>query len=246
MVKLKAKIASVAVAVSLVVSFLHADSAYGGTEALLASISQQRTSAGLPQFEVNAQLVAKANYWAQQMANAGVISHSNLSDGNTQNWKRLGENVGSGPTPEAVAVGLLASPAHLANIIDPGFTEVGTGVAWVGAKVFVAEEFMEFFSAPVSTAKPQGTLPTTTTTLPPPTTSREIVFTIPPIPTTIPAPTTTTTVSPSSTTIAVEPTTTVKQAAKLWVVVKTVVRTVLEKLTLLVRFLKGLLPSNRG
>jgi hypothetical protein len=45
-------------------------------------------------------------------------------------WRRVGENVATGAeTPEAVVRGWLDSPGHCANIMSPGFTEMG--VAYV-------------------------------------------------------------------------------------------------------------------
>jgi Cysteine-rich secretory protein family len=107
-----------------------------------------RAQHGLPALEVNPVLVAKARAWAQHMADVGAISHSNLSDGVTVPWHRLGENVGTGPTVDAVHNALVASPGHYRNLTDPGFRYVGVGVVNANGTTFVSEVFMEPASQP--------------------------------------------------------------------------------------------------
>ena len=76
---------------------------------------------GLPALSVNGTLVAKARSWAEHMAAVGAISHSNLADGAPSEWRRLGENVGRGPSVDSIHDALVASPEHYQNLTDPGF-----------------------------------------------------------------------------------------------------------------------------
>lgn len=117
-----------------------------------------RASLGLGQLRVNSELVAKARAWSETQAQAGTIFHSTLSDGVTQNWHRLGENVGMGPSVGPIHDALVRSPRHYENLVDPGFTEIGIGVVRQGNVIYVSEVFMEFMpqqSAPPATQAPQ-------------------------------------------------------------------------------------------
>lgn len=103
-----------------------------------------RASLGLGSLRLNSELLAKARGWSETQAQSGTIFHSTLSNGVTQNWRRLGENVGMGPQVSLIHDALVASPRHYENLIDPGFTEVGIGVVLQGDVLYVTEVFMEF------------------------------------------------------------------------------------------------------
>jgi hypothetical protein len=155
---------------------------------MLDSINEQRASRGLAALTVNAQLEGLATAWSQTMADQGKISHSDLVTGVTENWKKLGENVGTGASLDAVAAAFVASPPHLADIIDPDFQSVGIGVVKEGASYYVTQKFIQFFDTPIA-AKPIPTKPPitySTTTLP------AILIVVPETTTTIPLPTTST------------------------------------------------------
>lgn len=45
-------------------------------------------------------------------------------------WRRIGENIAAGQeNPEQVVAGWLGSPGHCANIMDPGFADMGAAYA---------------------------------------------------------------------------------------------------------------------
>ena len=111
-----------------------------------------RASRGLPALAVDGTLTAKAQGWAQTMADAGSIFHSNLASGAPSNWQRLGENVGRGGDVVSVHNAFVASPGHLANLVDPGFRYVGVGVVNVDGGIYVAEVFMQTASQPTASA----------------------------------------------------------------------------------------------
>jgi hypothetical protein len=111
-----------------------------------------RASRGLSSLSVNGALTAKAGNWAEHMAAVGAISHSNLSDGAPPEWRRLGENVGRGPSVASIHDALVASPEHYANLTDPGFQSIGVGVVNANGTYYVAEVFMESASQPAPSA----------------------------------------------------------------------------------------------
>ena len=48
-----------------------------------------------------------------------ICHASPISEGMTQDWAKLGENVGTGPDVGSVMDAFIASPGHYANIVDP-------------------------------------------------------------------------------------------------------------------------------
>jgi uncharacterized protein YkwD len=89
---------------------------------------------------------AWAEHLAQNPANPPVLAHSDLRDGYAAgSWCHLGENVGAGPTVESIEPAFMASPDHRANILNPVYDHVGTGVATnaTSGYVFVVQEFVD-------------------------------------------------------------------------------------------------------
>lgn len=134
-----------------------ADVDAGAEAAFVADINATRAANGLAPLEVNAELTAKARAWAQVMADNGHIFHSNLSDGVSGAWSRLGENVGVGPTVQMIHDAFVASPAHYENLVDPGFRYVGVGVVSINGTLWVSEVFMEPASQPAPSSPPPAT-----------------------------------------------------------------------------------------
>jgi uncharacterized protein YkwD len=131
-----------AVGVSLFPSAAHADAA-SDEAALVAKINDLRAGKGVPALQVNENLVAKARAWSAEMASAGRIWHSTLSAGITEDWKKLGENVGMGGSVDRLHAEFVASPRHYENLVDPAFGYVGVGVATNGDSIYVSEVFMQ-------------------------------------------------------------------------------------------------------
>jgi hypothetical protein len=140
--------------------------------AFVTKINELRAGKGLAPLQVNANLTEKARAWSAGMAAAGKIWHSTLSDGVTEDWKKLGENVGMGGSVDGLHRAFVNSPGHYANLVEPVFSHVGIGIVMNGSTIYVAEVFMQLM--PVKPASPTVTTPTTapkpattTTTRPP-------------------------------------------------------------------------------
>ncbi len=114
----------------------------------VGSANSVRAGQGLPPLQWDGGLAGKASGWASYMAGQNGISHSNLADGVSADWYRLGENVGRGPDTGSIAQALINSPGHYANLIDPGFQYVGVGVVSTADTCYVSEVFMELASQP--------------------------------------------------------------------------------------------------
>jgi hypothetical protein len=101
-----------------------------------------RQAEGLPALVMSPALSEKAQAWAVELARRQSLSHSVLTDDAPEGWLKLGENVGRGPSIEAIQDGFMASPAHRANVLDPSFNWIGTGVATASdGTIFVVQVF---------------------------------------------------------------------------------------------------------
>lgn len=122
-------------------------------------VNGTRAKKGLRSLSRNSQLVLMARGQADRMEARGSIFHNpDLSGEITRRglkWKRVGENVGMGPTVELVQQAFLDSPPHYENIVRPDYTHMGIGVVSSDdGNVYVVQVF--------------ATLTTSTAVAPPP------------------------------------------------------------------------------
>ncbi len=122
--------------------------------ALLRSINESRARAHLPPLELMAPLVEVARAHSRDMADHHYVAH-NSREGATpgQRLRDAGlvsglslENVARGYGAREIHDGLMVSPGHRANILNPRVTHVGVGVARepgaMGA-LLVTQDFIE-------------------------------------------------------------------------------------------------------
>jgi Cysteine-rich secretory protein family len=172
----------------------------------VAKLNETRAKGGVAPLTVDPELRDLSRGWAQAMADAGHISHANpISEGVTADWRKLGENVGTGGNVTVVMNAFIASPGHYANIMDPEFTKVGVGVVWVGNALYTTHRFMKLAGEPAATPPPDPTPVPPEATAPParppePVAPKRVATT-----TTAPPPTPPTTAPPPTTTTAPPP-----------------------------------------
>ena len=124
--------------------------------AFVSNINALRGSRGIGGVQAHSVLTAKAQDWANHMAATGVLSHSKLTDGISVGWRKLGENVGRGPSISSLHTAFTNSPAHRANMLDGQYRWVGVGVAYGFGQMWVAEVFMDGDPPPESYRNPIG------------------------------------------------------------------------------------------
>jgi uncharacterized protein YkwD len=87
--------------------------------------------------------MARNNYFSHDGRDGSVPSQRVERAG--YRWRTMGENIAAGQrTAEEAVAGWIASPGHCANLMNPGFTEMGAAVAVnAGSKLVVywAQEF---------------------------------------------------------------------------------------------------------
>jgi uncharacterized protein YkwD len=106
---------------------------------VIALTNQQRAYYGLPPLQRVQTLMNAAQGHSQDMASNDFLGHtgSDGSDGGQRMtragypWIAWGENVAAGyPTAAEVVQQWMNSPGHRANILDPGFRDIGAGHAY--------------------------------------------------------------------------------------------------------------------
>ena len=166
----------------------------------VAAVNQLRVSKGLNALIVDGNLTSIANNWAVTMAGQDNIFHrSNLADGVTINWKRLGENVGVGPTVSDLMNAFINSPHHYENLVDPTFTHIGIGSARTpDGLMYTAHEFAAVVGYPSAASPASNPSPAPAPTVAAPRPVVHHVAAAPRVtaPPTTAAPTTTTTAAP--------------------------------------------------
>jgi|SRR5579875_267553 len=102
--------------------------------AVLCLVNEQRTGRGLPKLVVSDKLDRAAQSWTDSMVDSDQFTHGaafmNRISAAGFDWTTAGENIATGyETPASVVRAWMNSPGHCANILNPGYREVGTGVS---------------------------------------------------------------------------------------------------------------------
>lgn len=100
---------------------------------LLDLMNQERASAGLSPLQPDTALADVGGRHGREMFALGYFSHTSPTFGSPADrlaaggleYPLSGENIALAPTAELAHEGLMNSPAHRANILNPAFTRVG-------------------------------------------------------------------------------------------------------------------------
>ncbi len=118
----------------------------GGASQLFAMMNAERDGAHVPRLSQSGGAGAVARDWAAVMAREQTMRHNPNLGGDLSargvGWSRCGENVGYGTSTSQVHAMFMGSGGHRANILDPGYTSAGVGVASAGGKVWVVVVFV--------------------------------------------------------------------------------------------------------
>jgi uncharacterized protein YkwD len=106
------------------------------------AIDVERSAHGLPHLQVDFVESVSALNWSSLMAMTGTLAEDPSTRASIAAydpaWQAFGENVGVGPTPEAIEAALMASPPHRANILG-NFTHMGVGAVIANGTVWLTE-----------------------------------------------------------------------------------------------------------
>lgn len=133
------------------------NSGYEGT--VFDLINEERQAQGLAPFTTDNKLSSAARVHATDMACNDFFSHTG-SDGSSvgdrvsaqgYSWSRVGENIyagsGSYGSPRSAVEAWMDSPGHRANILDPGFTQIGVGYVYYADSTY-RNYYVTVFAAP--------------------------------------------------------------------------------------------------
>ena len=108
-------------------------------------INTIRTENGLPTLLPSPHAMAKAQAWADHLAGTNQLVHSDLWADMPEGGQSIGENVGYGPSVEAINAAFLQSPKHRANLLNPRWNWVGTGIARASnGTLYVVQVFCQY------------------------------------------------------------------------------------------------------
>lgn len=151
---------------------------------LLAGINDVRAGVGVGPVSLDPTVSLVAQAWTLVMATAGEISHNPDVGSQLTGIVAVAENVGRGPSLDWIHNGLINSPSHYKNMVNPNYTVVGLGVLTLGLQTWVVEDFVRPQGGGVSTPPPTAgaapsdapgpaPAPTRTTTAPPTTAAQK-------------------------------------------------------------------------
>jgi uncharacterized protein YkwD len=109
-------------------------------DAVVCLINKQRAAHHLPALRESSLLDRSAQGWTNTMVATGVFTHGADFGARISAvgfaWRAAGENIATGfLTPRAVVSAWMGSIGHCQNILDPAYTNVGTGVVHRGVGV---------------------------------------------------------------------------------------------------------------
>lgn len=116
---------------------------------LMALLNQERANAGLPKFNFSEQLAHAARNHTGLLVEHDQLSHQFAGEPGLVDrvgatglrYDASGENVALASNIEEAHQGLMHSPPHRANILNPRYNEVGISVMASRGTLFVTEDF---------------------------------------------------------------------------------------------------------
>jgi hypothetical protein len=109
----------------------------------LSLTNRERTSRGIASLSIASDLTAVARQHSARMARDGKIYHNGSLGSDVDNWRKLGENVGKGPTARAIHDAFMASSSHRAHILDRAYDQIGIGTVTKNDVIYVTEVFAD-------------------------------------------------------------------------------------------------------
>lgn len=113
----------------------------GQERSLHGMIDRAREARGLSSLNLSEQLSRRAHRHSEEMADSGTLFHSCLSCSGRRAPSAIGENVGVGPSLQAIHDALMDSSSHRDNILGSAYERVGVGIVRRGDRLWVTELF---------------------------------------------------------------------------------------------------------
>ena len=128
----------------------------------VARVNSIRRSHGVAPLAVSGDLTGIARRWTDHMAANGNLSHNgNLANEVSEDWTKLGENIGAGSDVDSIMNQFVSSGAHYNNMVDPAFNYIGVGVSYdASGQMYTTHDFMATADAPAPSAPAPSSAPT--------------------------------------------------------------------------------------
>jgi uncharacterized protein YkwD len=102
--------------------------------AVVCLINRQRAQHHLPGLHATSRLDRSAQGWTNTMVSTGQFTHGSDFSARISavgfHWSAAGENIATGyRTPRQVVTAWMASTGHCQNILNPTYSDVGTGIS---------------------------------------------------------------------------------------------------------------------
>ena len=116
-------------------------------EEMVRLVNQERQSRGLATLVVDQKLVQAARRHSQLMASTGELEHVIGNEARLPQritglrFDASGENVALSSSPARAHDGLMHSPGHRSNILDPQYNAVGIAVIRADQGLYITEDF---------------------------------------------------------------------------------------------------------
>ena len=114
---------------------------------LLSYTNASRAQYGKAKLTLSSDLVAVARKHSAEMASKGAIYHNSSLGSDVNNWRKVGENVGRGPSAKAVHQAFMGSSSHRTHILDGAYDRIGVGTVWKGSTLYVTVIFVDSFGS---------------------------------------------------------------------------------------------------
>lgn len=152
MAALATRIASLLFVATLVFSVAApAASASAYEDEALALLNSARAAEGLAPVSMHSDLVDDALAWTLHMKADGQLSHNPSLASVTDDWEKLGENVGLGTSIQALHAAFMKSTGHRGNILGD-YDSVGIAVvAETESRLWITVVFMKSLNPPPAT-----------------------------------------------------------------------------------------------
>jgi len=123
---------------------MSAGAASASDSAMFSSVNASRAAHGLHAYTWNSHLASVAAGQAHRMADQHKLYHNPNLTSEVGNFRWVGENVGYGPTSDAIETAFMNSAPHRANILDGDYTEIGiASVMDDNGRLWVAQVFRQ-------------------------------------------------------------------------------------------------------
>ena len=106
-------------------------------------INAERNRRGLSTLAVRSDLAAVARRHSARMVSQRRIFHNDDLRSEVHGWRTVAENVGRGKSVRTIHDAFMDSPGHVENILWRSLNQIGVGITWDGAMMYVSQVFAE-------------------------------------------------------------------------------------------------------